>query len=432
MERYNTLVVVGAQWGDEGKGKIIDWVAQKADAVVRFNGGNNAGHTVVVDGKTFKFRLLPSGVISQKTLNIIANGVVVNLSALLEEIQEIENLGVEIKKLYISDQASLILPYHVLLDKFIEEKRGNKKIGTSARGIGPAYTDKISREAIFVGDLLYKEVFEEKLKNIYSLKENTLSKDFSLPPIEEVLQSQYKALEEILKRDIVITNAPLLINNLILKGAKMLFEGAQGTLLDINFGTYPYVTSSHTISGGVCIGAGVSPNKINKVIGVVKAYTSRVGEGPFPSEIFGELAKYIREKGQEFGTVTRRPRRIGWLDLPALRYAHRLNDFSGLALTKIDVLSGLEEIKVVKGYRYKGKILEEFPTLPYQLFECEPILETLPGWKEPFKKITEFSQLPLNAQKYIEFIEKELDIKIFIIGTGCEREEIVVMKDPWE
>ncbi|MCS7202746.1 MAG: adenylosuccinate synthase [Dictyoglomus sp.] len=432
MKSYNTLVIIGAQWGDEGKGKIIDWIAQKAEAVVRFNGGNNAGHTVVVNGKTFKFRLLPSGVISEKTINIIANGVVVNLLALLEEIKEVEALGIKIKKLYISNQASLILPYHINLDKLIEEKKGHKKIGTTGRGIGPAYSDKVSREALFVGDLLDKESFKEKLKDIYHLKETMLKNSFILPPFEEIYNSQYEALEEILKRDVEIINTPLLINNLILKGAKILFEGANGTLLDINFGTYPYVTSSHTISGGVCIGAGISPDKINKIIGVVKAYTSRVGEGPFPSEIHGKLADYIREKGQEYGTVTRRPRRVGWLDLVALRYAHMINGFSFIALTKLDVLSGLEEIKVVKGYRFKGKIIEEFPVLSHQISQCEPVLESLTGWKEDLKGIKELSRLPLNAQKYIEFIEKELNVKISIIGTGDKREELIVIKDPWE
>ncbi|MCX7845219.1 MAG: adenylosuccinate synthase [Dictyoglomaceae bacterium] len=432
MKDYNTLVIIGAQWGDEGKGKIIDWVAQKAEAVVRFNGGNNAGHTVVVNGKTFKFRLLPSGIISEKAINIIANGVVVNLLSLLEEIREVECLGVKIKKLYISSQASLILPYHILLDKFIEEKRGKKKLGTTGRGIGPAYSDKIAREAIFVGDLLDKESFKEKLENIYFLKENILTNSFSLPPLEETYNSQYKVLEEILKRDVEIVNTPLLINKLILDGAKVLFEGANGTLLDINFGTYPYVTSSHTISGGVCVGAGISPDKINKIISVVKAYTSRVGEGPFPSEIHGELADYIREKGQEYGTVTRRPRRVGWLDLVALRYSYMINGFSMIALTKLDVLSGLEEIKVVKGYRFKGKIIEEFPVISSQISQCEPIFESLSGWKENLSGVKEVSELPLNAQKYIEFIEKELNVKISMIGTGNKREELIVIKDPWE
>ncbi len=432
MKDYNTLVIIGAQWGDEGKGKIIDWIAQKAEAVVRFNGGNNAGHTVIVNGKTFKFRLLPSGIISENAINIIANGVVVNLLALLEEIKEIESLGVKIKKLYISNQASLILLHHILLDKFVEEKRGDKKLGTTGRGIGPAYSDKVSRESIFLGDLLDKNIFREKLEDIYYLKENTLTNSFILPPLEEIYNSQYKALEEILKRNVEIVNTPLLINNLILKRAKVLFEGANGTLLDINFGTYPYVTSSHTISGGVCIGAGISPDKINKVIGIVKAYTSRVGEGPFPSEIHGELAEYIREKGQEYGTVTRRPRRIGWLDLVALRYSHMINGFSMIALTKLDVFSGLEEIKVVKGYRFKGKIIEEFPVISHQISQCEPIYESLSGWKEDLSSIKNFSDLPINAQKYIGFIEKELSVKISMIGTGNKREDLIAIKDPWE
>jgi len=432
MNKFNTLVVVGAQWGDEGKGKIIDWIAQSADVVIRFNGGNNAGHTVVLEGKVFKFRLLPSGIMSQKIINIIANGVVVNLSSLLEEIEEIEKMGVSIKNLYISDQAVLILPYHILLDKFIEEKRGDKKLGTTARGIGPAYTDKVSREAIFIGDLLDKDIFIEKLKDIYSLKRSILTNEFAFPSIDEVINSQYHALEEILKRDVSIVNTVPLINTLISQGKKILFEGAQGTLLDINFGTYPYVTSSSTISGGVCIGTGVSPNKINKIIGVVKAYTSRVGEGPFPSEITGDLANYIREKGQEFGTVTRRPRRVGWLDLVSLRYSQLINGFSSIALTKIDVLSGLEEIKVVRGYKYKGKIIEEFPSLSYKISLCEPIFESLPGWKDSLENIREFSKLPYNTQRYINFIEKELGIKISLIGTGNKREDIIVIEDPWK
>ncbi|PMQ01768.1 MAG: adenylosuccinate synthase [Dictyoglomus sp. NZ13-RE01] len=432
MNKYKTLVIVGAQWGDEGKGKIIDYIAQKADMVVRFNGGNNAGHTVVVNGKTFKFRLLPSGIISESTVNVIANGVVINLNALLEEIKEVEKLGVKINKLYLSSQATLILPYHIEMDKFIEEKRGSKKIGTTARGIGPAYTDKVSREAIFLGDILDKNVFAEKLRDIYSLKKQILSSEFPFPPLEEVLSSQFSTFEEISKRNISVTDTSLLINQYIDNGYKVLFEGAQGTLLDVNFGTYPYVTSSNTISGSVCVGAGVSPTKINKIIGVVKAYTSRVGEGPFPSEIFGELADYIREKGREFGTVTRRPRRIGWLDIPALKYANRINSFTDIALTKIDVLTGLKEIKIAKEYKYKGKIITEFPTTMHELSACEPVLETLPGWNDSFSKIKSREEISQNAENYIKYIENELKVPVTIIGTGEERDQIIITRDPWE
>lgn len=431
MKDKNTLVVIGAQWGDEGKGKIIDLISQSAEAVVRFNGGNNAGHTVIVNEKTYKFRLLPSGVIAPNIINIIATGVIINLPALLEEIEEAEKNGLTIKNLYISDRSPLVLPYHILLDQFFEEKRGGKKIGTTARGIGPAYTDHFSRDTVHVGDLLDKQVFKEKLSYIYGFKKTILSEEFNFPDIENIYISQINALENLLKKGIAVTDTSKLINDLINKGKKILFEGAQGTLLDINYGTYPYVTSSFTISGGVCIGAGIPPQSISKVLGVIKAYTSRVGEGPFPSEIHNELGETIRQKGQEYGTVTRRPRRVGWLDFVALRYAKRINGFTGIAITKLDVLSGFEKIKVVVGYRYNGKIIDEFPSTIHILEKCEPILEELPGWKETIRNIKDFNDLPDNLHKYLERIEKELETKISIIGTGPERSEIIVLRDPW-
>jgi len=432
MTKNNTIVIVGAQWGDEGKGKIIDLIAQKADVVVRFNGGNNAGHTVVVGEKTFKFRLLPSGIISQNAINIIASGVIVNFPALLEELEELEKLGVKIKNLYLSDRAPLVLNFHPILDKFFEEKRSSQKIGTTARGIGPAYSDKIARDSIHVGDLLDRDYFKERLRYIYQFKLSTLSKEVVFPTIEEIYSSQMKAFEKILEKGVVVTDTSKLINELIDKDKKILFEAAQGTLLDINFGTYPYVTSSFTISGGVCVGTGVSPRKINKIIGVIKGYTSRVGEGPFPSEILGNAAEFIREKGQEYGTVTKRPRRVGWLDLVALRYAKRINDFTSLAITKLDVLSGLEKLKLVVGYRYKGEILEDFPSNLHILNQCEPIFEEIDGWKEPLTDIKTYSELPENTKKYIGRIEKELSIKVDIIGVGPERDDIIILKDQWE
>ncbi|ACI18416.1 adenylosuccinate synthase [Dictyoglomus thermophilum] len=432
MNKEKTLVVIGAQWGDEGKGKIIDLISQNADVVVRFNGGNNAGHTVIVDGKTYRFRLLPSGVISPKTLNIIATGVIVNLNGLLEEIEEAEKNGLSIRNLYISDRSPLVLPYHILLDKFYEEKRGNKKIGTTARGIGPAYTDHFSRDTIHVGDLLDKEVFREKLEYIYSLKRAILSSDFMLPSFEEIYNSQIEAFEKLMEKRVVVTDTSKLIYDNIKAEKRILFEGAQGTLLDINFGTYPFVTSSFTISGGVCVGAGLPPQCINKIVGVIKAYTSRVGEGPFPSEITDELAEIIREKGQEYGTVTRRPRRVGWLDFVALRYAKRINGFTDLAITKLDVLSGLDRIKFVIAYKYNGKIIEEFPSSLNILEKCEPIIEEISGWKQPLKGIKKYEELPENVIRYIERIEKELETKVTIIGTGPARDEVILLKDLWE
>ncbi|MGC9001626.1 MAG: adenylosuccinate synthase [Dictyoglomus sp.] len=432
MPNEKSLVVIGAQWGDEGKGKIIDLLSQNAEVVVRFNGGNNAGHTVIVDGKTYRFRLLPSGIISPKTLNVIATGVIINLNGLLEEIEEAEKNGLLIKNLYISDRSPLVLPYHILLDKFYEEKRGKKKIGTTARGIGPAYTDHFSRDTLHVGDLFDKEVFKEKLNYIYSLKKATLSSDFQLPPFEEVYNSQLNTFEKLMEKGVTITDTSKLIYDHIKAGKKILFEGAQGTLLDINFGTYPFVTSSFTISGGVCVGAGIPPQSINKVIGVIKAYTSRVGEGPFPSEIKDELAEIIREKGQEYGTVTRRPRRVGWLDFVALRYAKRINGFTELAITKLDVLSGLEKLKFVVAYKYKGRIIDEFPSSLNILEKCEPITEEISGWKQSLKNIKNYNDLPENVIKYKERIEKELETKITIIGTGPARDEIILLKDPWE
>lgn len=431
MNNKNTLVVIGAQWGDEGKGKIIDLISQNAEVVVRFNGGNNAGHTVIVDNKIYKFRLLPSGVISPNTTNIIATGVIVNITALLEEIEEAEKNGLFIKNLYISDRSPLVLPYHIILDKFYEEKRGANKIGTTSRGIGPAYTDHFSRDTLHIGDLLDKEIFREKLTYIYNFKRAILSINYELPSIEEIYNSQLNALEKLLEKGIIITDTSKLINDFINRGKKILFEGAQGTLLDINYGTYPYVTSSFTTSGGVCVGAGIPPQSISKVLGVVKAYTSRVGEGPFPSEIRNELADFIREKGQEYGTVTRRPRRVGWLDFVALRYAKRINGFTGLAITKLDVLSGLEKIKIVVGYKYQGKILDEFPSSLHILDKCEPILEELPGWKESLRNIKGLHELPNTVFRYLERIEKELETKIDIIGIGPERKDIIILRDPW-
>jgi adenylosuccinate synthase len=431
-KEFNTIVVIGSQWGDEGKGKIIDIISQNADAVVRFNGGNNAGHTVIVKDKTFKFRLLPSGIVSEKVVNIIATGVIINLSALVEEIEELEKNDIKIKNLYISDRSPLVLPYHPILDKFFEEKREKSKIGTTARGIGPAYSDYIARDSLRIGDLLDKEYFRERITQIYNFKSKILSEESLGYKLEEIYNSQIEAIEKLLQKGVIITDTSKLINNLIDSGKKVLFEAAQGTLLDIYYGTYPYVTSSFTISGGVCVGAGIGPQKIKKIIGVIKGYTSRVGEGPFPSEIHDSIAGYIREKGQEYGTVTRRPRRVGWLDFVALRYAKRINNFTSIAITKLDVLSGLEKLKVVVGYRYKGKIIDEFPHSLNVLQNCEPIFEELPGWKENLLGILDISKLPQNTIKYLEKIEKELDTKVEIIGTGPERNDVIIVKDPWE
>ncbi|SJZ81029.1 adenylosuccinate synthase [Selenihalanaerobacter shriftii] len=421
-----TVVVVGSQWGDEGKGKITDMISRKADFVVRYQGGNNAGHTVVVGDKEFKLHLVPSGILYEDTTCIIANGVVVDPAVLIEELDYLANKGVEVTDFHISSNAHVIMPYHRALDKLEEERKGNGKIGTTGKGIGPVYMDKIGRFGIRMVDLLDEEALREKLEKTLALKNIMLEKVYEADGFEvDELVAEY--LEYGKKLESFVTDTSYFINQAINKGANVLFEGAQGTLLDIDHGTYPFVTSSNPTSGGVCTGTGVGPTKIEDVIGIVKAYTTRVGEGPFPTELTGEMGEIIRDKGGEFGTTTGRPRRCGWFDATIVKYANRVNGLTSLAITKLDVLDGLEKIKICTGYKYKDEVLEEFPTNQNILEECEPIYEEFPGWEEDTSKIREYDELPENAKKYLDRISELVGTKISILSVGPKRAETMIL-----
>jgi len=412
------IAIIGLQWGDEGKGKITDYFASFADCVVRYQGGNNAGHTVVVNGKKYKFHLMPSGVLQGKKV-VIAHGVVVNPEVLLNEIDLLEKNGFKVD-LMLSDRAHVIMPYHILLDGAEEKFRG-RKIGTTKRGIGPCYADKIARHGIRVCELVDENLFKEKIETIMPIKKRVLSA-YEIKLDKEFFE-EYAEYGRKLKKYVGDTIAFL---NSIIDEKKVLFEGAQGTLLDVDYGTYPYTTSSNPTIGGIFTGAGISPKKIEKVIGVAKAYTTRVGEGPMPTEEKGKIGDYLAEKGGEYGTTTGRKRRCGWIDLVALKYACKINGVDEIALTKLDVLDGLEEIKICTAYEYEGKSVRDFPSSIRFLENCKPIYETLPGWNGSAGK-KRYEDLPLNAKKYIEFIEDELNTPIKIISTGAGREETIIL-----
>ncbi|ADQ05788.1 adenylosuccinate synthetase [Caldicellulosiruptor hydrothermalis 108] len=418
--------IVGTQWGDEGKGKIVDFLAKEADVVVRAQGGNNAGHTVEAFGKVFKLHLIPSGILYKDKLNIIGNGVVIDPESLIQEIESLEKEGISTENLKISDRAHLVMPYHKILDEEQERQRGDESLGTTKRGIGPAYTDKTERTNLRVCDMLDEEEFVQKLRNVYERKNQILTHVYHKTPMKfgELLE-QFMKYGEILKP--YITDTIKLLNDSIKAGKKVLLEGAQATMLDLDYGTYPYVTSSHPTVGGFCIGAGIAPKYIQEVIGVVKAYTTRVGKGPFPTELLDEIGDSIREKGREYGTTTGRPRRCGWLDLVVVRYAVLINGIDKIALTKLDTLSGLPKIKVCVGYKYEGKVLDLFPASLRVAMECEPVYEEFEGWsEEEIKGAKEYEALPKSARRYIEFIEKETGAKVFLIGTGPAREDIII------
>lgn len=408
--------IVGTQWGDEGKGKIVDFLAKEADVVVRAQGGNNAGHTVEAFGKVFKLHLIPSGILYKDKLNIIGNGVVIDPESLIQEIESLEKEGISTENLKISDRAHLVMPYHKILDEEQERLRGEESLGTTKRGIGPAYTDKTERTNLRVCDMLDEEEFVQKLRTVYERKNQILTHVYHKTPMKfgELLE-QFMKYGEILKP--YITDTIKLLNDSIKAGKKVLLEGAQATMLDLDYGTYPYVTSSHPTVGGFCIGAGIAPKYIQEVIGVVKAYTTRVGKGPFPTELLDEIGNSIREKGREYGTTTGRPRRCGWLDLVVVRYAVLINGIDKIALTKLDTLSGLPKIKVCVGYKYEGKVLDLFPASLRVARECEPVYEEFEGWsEEEIKAAKEYEALPKSAKRYIEFIEKETGAKVFSLA----------------
>jgi len=418
-------IIVGTQWGDEGKGKIIDILSQKSDIIVRFQGGNNAGHTIVVNERKFILHLIPSGILHRGKTCVIGNGVVVDPQVLLEEIESLTKRGVHIdSNLKISDQVHLIFPYHKIIDKLREGKRKTRKIGTTGRGIGPCYADKINRTGIRLVDLLDKQVFRKKLKITLAEKNEIFKKiyrhrGFSFNKIYREYLNYAKKIEQ------YAFDCAQFLNAAIKQGKNILFEGAQGTMLDVDFGTYPYVTSSNTTSGGACTGTGVSPVDIDKIIGVAKAYTTRVGRGPFPTEFGPTLMQEIRQKGKEFGATTGRPRRCGWFDALILKRAITINHLKELSLTKLDVLDGLEKIKICTAYKCKDKIYKDFPTSIKVLENCQPLYEEHHGWREDTSSITSFKNLPLNARRYIKRLEKLLAVKVSMISVGSEREQII-------
>ena len=425
------IVIIGAQWGDEGKGKIVDLMSERADVVVRFQGGNNAGHTLVVDGVTYKLSLLPSGIVRGKT-SVVGNGVVVDPWALRDEMKRVMDLGTKVSPevLKISDQATLILPLHRELDQMSEAAAGKGKIGTTGRGIGPAYQDKVARRAIRVGDLAEKETLEAKVDNML-LFHNALRKGWGQPEVDkaDLMQKLNEIAEFILPYAVP---AWKILAQQIKEGKTLLFEGAQATMLDNDFGTYPFVTSSNTIAGQAAVGSGVGMKEIGKVIGVVKAYTTRVGAGPFPTELFDADGDHIREVGREFGTVTGRPRRCGWFDAVLVRQAILVNGVQNLAVMKLDILDDFDEIKVCIGYEYKGQKLDYYPMQMNAQAEVKPVYETLPGWKSSTFGIREYDKLPENAKKYLARLEELLGVQIGMISTSPEREDTILRIDPYE
>jgi adenylosuccinate synthase len=425
------VVIVGTQWGDEGKGKIVDLLAESADLVVRFQGGNNAGHTMVVGGEKFISHLIPSGILQNKTC-VIANGVVVDPAVLLEEIDALHTRGfaVNAARLKVCERAHLIMPYHRAIDQAREQFKGDKKIGTTGRGIGPAYEDKATRRGIRFIDLLDSEVFAERVKTILDEKNFYLRNYFSAETMDPAaVIDEYAAYADRLAPHVI--NTSLFINEAIKAGRQIVFEGAQGTHLDIDHGTYPYVTSSNTLAGNACCGAGVGPGQIHDVVGIVKAYTTRVGKGPFPSELFDATGDKIQERGAEFGATTGRRRRCGWLDTVILKNAVRLNGLTGLAITKLDVLDGLETLKICTGYDYRGEILPEFPANLKVLEECKPVYETLPGWSENISGIKKLEDFPANARRYLDRIAELTQTPIYIVSVGADRDQTIVLKNPF-
>ncbi len=419
------VVIIGSQWGDEGKGKITDFLAERADMVIRYQGGNNAGHTVVVGEKEFKLHLIPSGILYPGTTCVIGNGVVIDPEVLIQELDYLEKQDISTENLKISSRAHLIMPYHIRLDELEEERKGANKIGTTRRGIGPAYMDKAARVGIRLVDLLDEEEFAAVLKRNLEEKNYLLRRVYDVDgyDFDEVFQ-RYQGYLPKLKKHIMDTS--VIIHDFIRAKKNVLFEGAQGTLLDMDHGTYPFVTSSHPLAGAACIGAGVGPTEINKTIGVVKAYTTRVGEGPFPTELLDATGELMRKRGFEFGTTTGRPRRCGWLDAVILRYAARVNGLNSIALTKLDILDGMEKIKICVAYDYKGQILNDFPASLKVLAQCKPVYEEMDGWMEDTTRIRDYANLPEKTRKYIERIAEIINVDTAIIAVGPKREQTII------
>ena len=421
------IAIIGAQWGDEGKGKIIDLLAEKVNMVVRFSGGNNAGHTVVNPFGEFRMHLVPSGIFYHHVTCIVGNGVVIDPAVLLEEIDQLKKRGLEVDKLFISDRAHLIMPYHILLDGLEEEARGGGALGTTRRGIGPCYTDKAGRLGIRTGDLLQKETFHERLRSVLDYKNRILTRVYQAQPLslEEIYDKYCRYREQLAP---FIRETDLMVEQALERGETVLLEGAQGTLLDIDFGTYPYVTSTSAMIGGACSGMGLSPVKIDHVFGVFKAYSTRVGGGPMPTELLDDTAELIRERGHEYGATTGRPRRCGWFDAVLGRFSARVNGFSGACLTRLDVLDTLPSLKICTGYRLNGETLTTHPSNTSLLARCEPLYEELAGWQTDISGLRRVEDLPPQARAYVSRLEELIACPINIISVGPRREQTIVAK----
>ena len=424
-----TVAVVGSQWGDEGKGKVIDFLATQADVVVRGQGGNNAGHTLVVDGKKFALRLIPSGILNSNTINVIGNGIVFDPKGFFEEIEMLESNGISTKNIKISDRAHIVFPYHKELDGLAEEARGDNKIGTTKKGIGPCYMDKTERSGIRVCDLMDKEIFAKKLKLQVDAKNKLVTGVYGKEAMFDFDEIYNEFIVYAEKMRPYVEDTTVIVYDAIKANKKVLFEGAQGTLLDLDLGTYPFVTSSHPTSGGFAVGAGVGPNMIKDVVGIVKAYTTRVGEGPFVTELFDETGDRIRTQGHQFGTVTGRARRCGWFDAVIVKYAARVNGLTSISFMLLDVLTGFDKIKICTAYKMGDKIVNNFPASLEDLAKCEPVYEELDGWHEDITKVEKFEDLPENAKKYIARIEELIGVNVDLVSVGPNRTQTIIRKN---
>ena len=426
----SSIVVVGTQWGDEGKGKITDFLAEQADVIARFSGGNNAGHTIQFGGETYILHLVPSGIFYKDKLAVIGNGVVVDPVALLKELDGLNERGVSTSNLRISNRAQVILPYHLAQDEYEERRRGDNKIGTTKKGIGPAYVDKAQRIGIRMADLLEKETFERRLKENIEVKNAYFKGMFNetCPRFDEIFDEYYAAGQRLKE---FVTDTSKILDDAFVAEEKVLFEGAQGVMLDIDHGTYPFVTSSNPVAGNVTVGTGVGPTFVSKVIGVCKAYTSRVGDGPFPTELFDENGHHIREVGREYGTTTGRPRRVGWFDSVVLRHSRRVSGITDLSINSIDVLTGLDTVKICTAYELDGEEITEYPANLDQLRRCKPIFEELPGWEEDITGCRTLEELPDNARKYLERISELCNVRISIFSVGPDRDQTNLLEQLW-
>jgi len=422
----SVVAVVGAQWGDEGKGRIIDLLAAKARLVVRYQGGSNAGHTVINPFGTFRLHLVPAGIFNPDVACIVGNGVVVDPKVLLAEIEELAAHGVGVDNLFVSDRAHVVMPYHAILDRLEEETRGDQRIGTTGRGIGPAYVDKVSRIGIRMVDLLDPAALRAKLQTVVALKNQLLTRIYGAPPVDgDAIFEEYRAYGARLARHVADTGA--MVQRAVARGENVLLEGGQGTLLDLDHGTYPYVTASSPTAGGSCAGAGIGPTRLDRALGVFKAYVTRVGAGPFPTELTGTAGEALRERGGEYGATTGRPRRCGWFDAVLARYSAQLNGFDAVAITKLDVLDEEPVIRICTGYRLDGRVVDSVPASLAAFSRCEPIYEEMPGWRRPTGHVRVIADLPVEAQRYVARLGELIGCPVELVSVGCSREQIIVL-----